>query len=46
MTCRAGACPLTAVRTVRGWWLCSSHADLYDAHYRILDRILAIPPRP
>lgn len=31
--------------SVRGKWLCSQHAELWRTHYRILDRILAMPVR-
>ena len=45
-TCQIRGC----IRKGRGgagkWRLCNHHRPLWQAHNRVLDRILAIPPRP
>jgi hypothetical protein len=38
-------CRNVAAVKIRGHFYCASHAPAYRAHYRVLDRILAIPCR-
>jgi hypothetical protein len=43
--CQARGCERQAIRQEGKWWLCARHGPLYAEHNRVVDRILAIPPR-
>lgn len=51
MTCQAPGCKKHGPRLVPCvwrpvWWhMCETHAERYETHNRIVERILSIPPR-